>query len=113
MAASRLDLVRSDHEASDDPAGAGGTDLRQGVDLAARESFTDEILNDDSFTDDSFTDEELAQLALAADPEMPVEADAVPWSFNFGQVTTMLPQWYMPPAVTARTTRWRTALVLA
>jgi hypothetical protein len=118
MAAPRLDLVSSDHEAWDDPAGADGAHLRHGVDLAARESFTDESFTDESFTDESFTDEsftdeELAQLALAADPEMPVEADAVPWSFNFGQVTTMLPQWYMPPAVTARTTRWRTALVIA
>jgi hypothetical protein len=62
---------------------------------------------------DSFTDEELTELALAADPDRPIDADAVPISLYLGQLTTLLPQWYMPPAIVNRTTRWRTALVIA
>lgn len=60
-----------------------------------------------------FTDEELSELALSADPDRPLDADAVPLSLYLGQLTTLLPQWYMPPAVLNRTTRWRTAVVIA
>jgi hypothetical protein len=62
---------------------------------------------------DAFTEDELAELALAADPDRPIDADAVPLSLYLGQLTTLLPQWYMPPAIVNRTTRWRTALVIA
>jgi hypothetical protein len=50
---------------------------------------------------------------LSADPEMPLDADAVPLALYIGQLPMMLPQWYMPPAVIGHTTRWRTALVIA
>jgi hypothetical protein len=43
---------------------------------------------------DSISDEELTSLALAADPNAPVELDAVPWNFGFG--SNPLPEWYMP-----------------
>jgi hypothetical protein len=103
MVATRLELTESDQAVSDKPVGSGGLDLRAGLDIA----------DDGSFGAESFSEEELAQLALAADPDAPIEAGAVPWSLYLGQMSTMLPQWYMPPAVSARRTRWRTALVLA
>ncbi len=40
------------------------------------------------------SDDELASLALAADPDAPLEPDAVAWNFGFG--ATLLPEWYMP-----------------
>ncbi|MGA7834646.1 MAG: hypothetical protein WCA31_05510 [Acidimicrobiales bacterium] len=42
----------------------------------------------------AMSDEELTSLALAADPNAPLEPDAVPWNFGFGAV--LLPEWYMP-----------------
>jgi hypothetical protein len=45
------------------------------------------------------SDDELAALALAADPEAPIPADAVPWS-PYGDEPlggTGLADWYMPP----------------
>lgn len=61
----------------------------------------------------AFSEDELAALALAADPEAPVDEDAVPVTLFLGQMPLMLPQWYMPPALAARGTRWRTGLVIA
>jgi hypothetical protein len=66
-----------------------------------------------------FTDEELTSLALAADPDGPLDPDAVSLVAWLGRVAPMLPglpglpQWYMPPASGARASRWRTVLVLA
>ena len=42
------------------------------------------------------TDAELIALALAADPEAPVNLDAVPYHFGLGFNRNALPQWYMP-----------------
>ncbi len=61
---------------------------------------------------DSFTDEELADLALAADPDAPIDADAVP----FGRPATdaaLLPEWYMPVPGSVRRTRPRVIAVSA
>jgi hypothetical protein len=56
------------------------------------------------------SDEELARLALAADPDAEVGADAVPLGAYLG-AGSALPDWYMP-AVTARgRSRRRTATV--
>jgi hypothetical protein len=43
-----------------------------------------------------FTDDQLTELALAADPDAPIPADAVP--FETGDITGahLLPEWYMP-----------------
>jgi hypothetical protein len=60
-----------------------------------------------------FSEEELTELALAADPDLTLDADAVPLALYLGQLPLMLPQWYMPPALVSRGTRWRTAIVLA
>jgi hypothetical protein len=40
------------------------------------------------------TDEELAELALAADPDAPLDEDAVSWSPE--PADALLPGWYMP-----------------
>ncbi len=41
-----------------------------------------------------FTDEELAELAMAADPDAPLDDDAVP--FGSHSSAELLPSWYMP-----------------
>jgi hypothetical protein len=51
-------------------------------------------LDEEALERDSFSDEELESLALAADPNAPLELDAVPWNFGFG--SNLLPEWYMP-----------------
>jgi len=58
-----------------------------------------------------FTDEELAELAIAADPDAPIDADAVP----FGQPVdgALLPEWYMPVPGSVRRTRSRVVVVSA
>ena len=61
-------------------------------------------LTDDELTDDEIT--ELTELALAADPDAPIDDDAVP----FGQGTggALLPDWYMPvPATLTHSTGTR------
>jgi hypothetical protein len=65
------------------------------------------------FAEDGFSEEELAELAMAADPDAPVDDDAVPLARYLGQLPLVLPQWYMPPAVSGRGGRWRVAVVLA
>lgn len=48
-------------------------------------------------TKDVIGDEELAELALAADPEPVVDADAPPLSEVLGaDAPNLLPDWYMP-----------------
>jgi hypothetical protein len=59
-----------------------------------------------------FSEEELTDLALSADPDAPLGEDAVPLAIFLGQLPLVLPQWYMPPAISGRSTRWRTALVI-
>ena len=45
---------------------------------------------------DDVTDDELAALALAADPDQPLDPDAVPISLATGVERALLPEWYMP-----------------
>jgi hypothetical protein len=61
------------------------------------------------------TDEELTALALAADPDVEVEDDAVAIWEILGPVTTSpLPSWYMPAPMRApRLAGWRRAVVRA
>ena len=50
--------------------------------------------------DTTFTDAELTELALAADPDLEIDADAVP--FGAEPVgASLLPSWYMPPPMSA------------
>lgn len=52
----------------------------------------------DDDTDLFVGDEELAALALAADPDAPVAADAIPLhELLGGAADELLPGWYMPP----------------
>ena len=50
---------------------------------------------DTDISDLDITDEELAELALAADPDAPLDEDAVPFH-SMQADTALLPQWYMP-----------------
>lgn len=45
---------------------------------------------------DFFTDEELAELALAGDPNAPLDTAAVPWDGGVAAPAGLLPEWYMP-----------------
>lgn len=57
------------------------------------------------------SDEELTALALAADPDAPLNEDAVPFQVPLGG-SPALPGWYMP-AVTAHHVRgWRVPVVV-
>ena len=56
------------------------------------------------------SDDELAALALAADPDVDVDDDAIClWDLSGSTATQPLPRWYMPSAVggTARLSGWR------
>lgn len=62
------------------------------------------------------SEQELTELALAADPDRPLPADAVPvdvFLSQFAQVPTPLPLWYMPPVVRSGRRRWMRPVVLA
>ena len=60
------------------------------------------------------TDAELTALALAADPDAPLDDNAVPLHIHLAQFAgTALPQWYMAPAMARRGPHWRTPVVLA
>lgn len=64
-----------------------------------------------------FTDAELADLALAADPDAGVAADAVPIddflaAEDAGDADDRLPSWYMPPIARTSLSGWRRRVVL-
>ena len=63
--------------------------------------------------DGTLSDAELTALALAADPERPLDSDAVPLSVYLGQIPALLPSWYMAPAMSSSGSRWRTGVILA
>ncbi len=43
-----------------------------------------------------FSDDELSALALAADPDAPIDLDAKPWYLTSNLGSQLLPEWYMP-----------------
>ena len=55
--------------------------------------------HDGSVTTDVLTDEELTSLALAADPNAPLNSNAIPWNGSAVGLPTGLPEWYMPRAI--------------
>ena len=63
--------------------------------------------------DGSLTDEELTALALAADPDAPLAAGAVPIGIHLAQFGSSLPLWYMPPVMTRGGRRWKAPFVIA
>jgi hypothetical protein len=57
----------------------------------------DELTSSDSpFEGDVVSDDELTAMALAADPDAPIDPDAQPWHFSQGFSRNLLPEWYMP-----------------
>ncbi len=60
---------------------------------------------------DEISDEELTRLALAADPEAPIDDDAVPFGDRDPAAFALLPDWYMP-APSLRRSPWRALALL-
>jgi hypothetical protein len=58
------------------------------------------------------SDDELTELALAADPEAALPADAVPMDVHLSAFGS-LPLWYMPPVARSGGGKWRRPIVLA
>lgn len=67
--------------------------------------------SDEPWGDSTFTDDELTGMALAADPDTPLDADALPLSLYPDEPFGALPGWYMPPAMARGVGRWRTMAV--
>jgi hypothetical protein len=63
------------------------------------------VNRDDVLEDTPLSDEELTALALSADPDAPVDPDAVP--FGATDNGALLPDWYMPAAAGVGRTRSR------
>ena len=59
------------------------------------------------------TDAELTALALAAEPEQGVDADAVPIDVYLARADQPLPAWYMPPVMARTSGRLRRGVILA
>jgi len=62
--------------------------------------------------EERWSDEELTALALAADRDAPLAADAVAWEGAALHRAGLLPQWYMPTPLASRRGRWPRTLVL-
>lgn len=77
---------------------------------ATRDADPDEFAPD--WSEGGFTDAELTALALAADPDLPLDDSAVPISVYLSQLPIRLPDWYMPPAMVRGCKRWRIPIVL-
>jgi hypothetical protein len=74
-----------------------------------------DALSLDTVSPDTISDEELAELALAADPEIEADPDAVSvWEITGFADRHWLPSWYMPsPVGGARLLQgWRRHIVL-
>jgi hypothetical protein len=50
----------------------------------------------------TLSDEELTAMALAADPNAPIDRDAVPWLGGSAAHQSLLPDWYMPSPMAIR-----------
>ena len=59
------------------------------------------------------TGDELDALALAADPNAPISADAVPYDRVIGSGVSLLPDWYMGHATAVHASKWRRPVILA
>jgi len=75
-------------------------------------TFDDAALAAHDTAEEPFTDDELAALAMAADPTLPLAPDAVPYDRVLGTVPSLLPEWYMARATAVHTSRWRRPVVL-
>jgi hypothetical protein len=68
---------------------------------------------DEGWASAVFTDDELTALALAADPDAPLAADAIALPLYPDEPFGALPAWYMPPAMARVTGGWRRVAVFA
>lgn len=68
---------------------------------------------DTDISDLDLSDEELAELAMAANPDAPVEDDAVPLRSLGADDSTLLPDWYMPVVQRRASSDWRAAVAVA
>jgi hypothetical protein len=59
----------------------------------------------------TISDDELTALAMAADPDAPIDDDATPWTGDDGR-SELLPAWYMPVAVTSGRRRHRVVVAV-
>jgi hypothetical protein len=59
------------------------------------------------------SDEELTALALAADPNGPVAADAVPFRSLQADMAPLLPDWYMPASSSRARRDWRSRVAIS
>jgi hypothetical protein len=64
-------------------------------------------------TERGISDDELTAQALAADPDAPLDADAVPFRGDDAAGAELLPDWYMPRPAPGRATPARRAVALA
>ncbi len=62
---------------------------------------------------EDLTDDELTALALAADPDQPLGADAVPVDTYLARKVAALPEWYMAPVMARCSGRFGRAVILA
>jgi len=62
--------------------------------------------------DTGLTDAELTDLALAADPGQPFDADAEPWGAGRSSTPGLLPDWYMPGPTNRNHQPWHVAVVV-
>jgi hypothetical protein len=60
-----------------------------------------------------FTDDELADLAMSANPDEPLDAGAVPIDIYFANTVSSLPEWYMAPVMTRNSGRFVRVVILA
>jgi hypothetical protein len=70
-----------------------------------------EPLSDVSSHAEFVSDDELTAMALAADPDAPIDLNVQPWYFSHGFSRNLLPEWYMPVPMTRG--RGRTAQIAA
>ena len=59
------------------------------------------------------TDDELTALALAADPNAPLAADAVPLRLLNAEGEPLLPEWYMPASAGRVRRDWRSRVAIS
>jgi hypothetical protein len=61
---------------------------------------------------EAFSEAELTALALAADPNGPIDCDAVPLAQYLGEHAGLLPEWYMPTPMARSGKGWRIPVVV-
>ena len=68
---------------------------------------------DTDISDLDISDAELAELAMAADPDVLVEEDAVRLRSLGADDSSLLPEWYMPVVQRRASSDWRAAVAVS